>query len=108
MPWTIAGSGRVKLSSDNTYSLGTTVGNGADTPTLLLANGHNSVNSATGSGSLTVKAGATIGGDGASRSSSFAINGKVMVGTGGSDTTSQTTITGVTASTVTGANLTSI
>jgi len=54
---TIAGSGRVKLSSDNTYSLGTTVGNGADTPTLLLANGHNSVNSATGSGSLTVKAG---------------------------------------------------
>jgi hypothetical protein len=101
----LAGTGKVNLSLDNTYSGGTTVGNGTDTPTLVLGNGASSAGSATGSGALTVNTGATITGDGSSRSSSFAISGNVIVGNG-TDATSQTTITGATASTITSASLT--
>ena len=92
------GSGTLTLSGSNPYSGGTTVRAGA----LLLGNGSNG--SATGSGTLSVVQGATIGGAGSSRSSSFTINGNVLVGNG-TDVTSQTTITGTSASTLSGANL---
>ena len=93
------GSGTVALTNANTYTGGTAVNHG----TLLLQNGANG--SATGSGALTVASGATIGGAGTSNSSTFTINGNVLVGNG-ADVTSQTTLTGASASFFVSANLT--
>jgi len=102
---TKVGTGTQAFSGANTYSGGTAVNGG----TLLLANG--TTGSATGTGTLTVANGATIGGAGKSASSSFAIGtagagtANVLVGNG-VDATSQTTITGTSASTFTKASLT--
>jgi hypothetical protein len=96
----VAGT-NVTLSGSNIYTGGTTVTNSA---TLLAANGTNG--SATGTGSLTVVSGATIGGAGTFSTSNFAVQSgaSIIVGTG-TDTTSQTTLTGTSASTITGAKL---
>ncbi len=102
----VAGSGTQVFTANNIYTGGTTVGNGSNSPTLLLRNGSSSSGSATGTGPLTVAANATIGGDGTSRSTgAFSIAGKVIVGNG-TDATSQTTITGTASSNFTNANLT--
>jgi fibronectin-binding autotransporter adhesin len=96
---TYGGAGKLTLSATtgNSYSGGTIVASG----TLLLGN---TTGSATGSGALTVAHGATIGGTGASRSSSFTVNGTVMVGNG-TDSSSTTTLTGTALSTITNASL---
>ncbi len=88
------------LGGANTYSGGTSIASGGS---LIMANGTNG--SATGTGPLTVASGGTIGGAGTSRSTSFSINGNVMVGNG-TDTTSQTTLVASSASTFTNAKLT--
>jgi hypothetical protein len=71
---------------------------------LLVQNGTSG--SATGSGTLTVNIGGTVGGAGTINASAFNLqtNSQVIVGTG-ADVTSQMTLTGQTASTITGASL---
>lgn len=105
---TKAGLGKLLLSGSNSYGGGTEVSAGK----LLLANGGNG--SATGSGTLKVDSGATIGGagtglTGTSISSSFLINGSIIVGNG-SDATSSLKIaagaSGTVDGTLSGASLT--
>ncbi len=96
------GSGSVVLSgTSNDYSGGTTVTFGH---TLLVQNGTSG--SATGSGPLTVNGAGTIGGAGTVNASSFNLQGgsRVIVGTN-TDVTSQMTLTGQAASTISGATL---
>ncbi|MEJ0001089.1 MAG: autotransporter-associated beta strand repeat-containing protein [Verrucomicrobiota bacterium] len=102
---TVAGSGRLEFSADSLYSGARRWATARTRRPCGSTNGHASAGSAVGTGALNVLAGATIGGDGAARVSSFAIAGKVIVGNG-TDAVSQTTITGTNASTLAGANLT--
>jgi fibronectin-binding autotransporter adhesin len=94
--------GTVALSgTGNDYSGGTVVNFGY---ALLVQNGASG--SATGSGELTVGAGATLGGAGSIHASSFTFQGgsKLIAGNG-ADSTSQTTLTGTAASTITSSTL---
>jgi len=94
----INGPGNTVLSAANTYHGTTTVNSG----TLTVSNGTNG--SATGLGALIVASSGTLAGAGQINASSFAINGKLIVGSG-ADTTSQTTLTGSGSNTITNATL---
>lgn len=93
------GAGTLTLTGNNTYDYGTIVSSG----TLIAAN---SSGSATGTGSLDVTAGATLGGNGAVHSSLNIVNGNIQVGNGGGDTTSTLTLTATGTTTFSGAKLT--
>ena len=111
----LTGAGTYKLGGANTFS-GLTVGSGSDTPTVYLTNGTNG--SATGTTTLAVSAGATLGGNGTSSGTSFSISGtgtatgaraNLLVGlTSATDTntTNVLTLKGTAASTIQNANLT--
>jgi autotransporter-associated beta strand protein len=99
----IGGVGTTALNGANSFSGGTSVAAGA---TLLVGN---SSGSAVGSGPLTLAAGATLRGTGIINASSFAIGGSgsptsLIVGTG-TDTTSQLTLKGSGANTITNTTL---
>ncbi len=87
----LTGPGTYKLGGANTFQ-GLTVGTGSDTPTVLLTNGSNG--SATGTTTLTVQAGATLGGSGTSSGTSFNISG-----TGTATGTRASVLVGTTSST---------
>lgn len=107
---TQAGSGTLTMSGTNGYSGVTTVSSGS---MIVTATGG----SATGTGSLTVGAGATFGGTGTSSGTGFSISGtgtgtgsraNVLVGTisaGDTNTASVLTLTGSGASNIQNANL---
>jgi len=111
VPLTKTGAGVLNLSGSNTYSGGTTVSGG----TVLLSNTHGS---ATGTGSLTVGAGATLGGYGSSSGQNFSIAGtgtttsaraNVLVGLNSladTNTVHTLTLTASSASTIADVNLT--
>ncbi len=91
----------VLAGSTNDYSGGTTV---AFSNLLLVQNGTSG--SATGTGALNVSSDGTVGGAGTIHASTFSLQSgaNIMVGTG-SDVTSQMTLTGQTASTITNSTL---
>ncbi len=92
-------SGNLILTAANNYSGGTEVKGGA----LIV---KNTSGSATGSGSLQVDTGATVGGSGRIVTTSFTINGTAQVGNGvGVDTTSNLTLANSAASFFTNATL---
>ncbi len=108
---TKAGSGRLILTHDNTFSGPATVSAGQ----LLLGNGTSG--SATGTGSLTVTSTGTLGGYsatpvttatvvGTSKSTSFSISGSVIVGTGQDAVSKLDLIAPESTGSFTGANLT--
>jgi len=107
---TLGGSGTFRFAGANSYN-NTTVTTGAK---LLLANGTSG--SATGAGAFVLNSGATLGGYsatpvttptvvGTSSTSSFTINGNVIVGTG-SDTVSKLDLIASGSGVFSGANLT--
>jgi len=100
---TIGGAGTTVLNGSNSYGGTTTVNAGS---TLLVGNGSGS---ATGSGVLSVAAGATLGGTGIINGSSFTIGAsgtaaKVIVGNG-TDTTSGMTLEGSGSNSITNTTL---
>jgi hypothetical protein len=111
----LTGPGTYKLGGANTFQ-GLTVGNGSDTPTVLLTNGASG--SATGTTTLTVNAGATLGGSGTSSGTSFSIAGtgtatgaraNVLVGLNSatdSSVSTKLTLLASSTSTITNASLT--
>jgi fibronectin-binding autotransporter adhesin len=102
---TVAGTGTLVLgkSTGNTYTGGTTVNAGS---TLLVGN---TSNSATGTGALNVAAGGTFGGAGLVSASNFTIGAAgtqaALVVGNRTDTTSQLTLAGSGANTITNTKL---
>jgi autotransporter-associated beta strand protein len=92
-------SNTITLSGSNTYSGGTEIASGVVMVT-------NPAGSATGTGSLLVDSGATLGGNGTINSTTNVINGNMTVGSGGSNTTDVLTMTASASTTFSGANLT--
>jgi len=95
-----AGSGNtVSLTGANTYAGGTEVASG-------ILSVSNASGSATGTGSLLIDSGATLRGSGIVNSTTNTINGNVIVGNGGTDTTSQLVVSAAGSTVFNNANLT--